>query len=223
MRLLAQKAAEYAANLRQNVAAIVLDIFERHADAPGREEISGILDGYIVNLLETGDFRGVVDLVAMKAYVWENEQDGTKFETVDIPDDMMDLAKSAHDRLFEAVAETDEVLTEKFLEGKEITEAELWAAARRATIGFKLVPVFCGSAFKNKGVQPLLDAVVALLPSPLDMPDVIGLSADDNEEQITRQRTPEEPFSGIVFKIVSDPFVGSVCYVRIYSGVLKSG
>jgi elongation factor G len=134
-----------------------------------------------------------------------------------------DDAQFAREMLIEALAETDDGLAEKFLEGKEMSEAELIAAARAATISFKIVPTFCGSAFKNKGVQPLLDAVIRYLPSPLDLDDVEGLSADDKETPMTRKRTPEEAFSATVFKIVTDPFVGQLSYARIYSGVLESG
>ena len=175
--------------------------------------------------LEDG-FAGVVDLVAMKALIWDDAVDadkGTHFKTVAIPAELEDEARAAREKLVEAVAETDEALTEKFLEGKPISEAEIWAAARKASIEFKFVPVFCGSAFKNKGIQPLLDAVVALLPSPLDMPDVEGLSADDKEQEMSRKRLPSEPFSAIAFKIMSDPFVGQVAFLRIYSGSVEVG
>ena len=169
-------------------------------------------------------FKGVVDLVAMKAMIWEDgDTGGTKFSVTDIPEDMLDEVAEARETLVERVAETDEALTLKFLEGQAIEPDELWRAARAATIGFQIVPVFCGSAFKNKGIQPLLDAVVALLPSPIDLPPVDGLSADENERPMTRKRLPEEPFSGMVFKIVSDPFVGQLAYMRIYSGVLEAG
>lgn len=170
-------------------------------------------------------FRGVVDLIAMKAYLWDDAIDptGLKFEVSEIPADLADDAILAREYLVEKVAETDEALTEMFLEGREIPEAELWRAARRATIDFKIVPVFCGSAFKNKGVQPLIDAICALLPSPVDLPDVQGLSADDKEQVLTRKRDSDAPFSGLVFKIVSDPFVGQLSFVRVYSGVLEVG
>ncbi len=173
---------------------------------------------------EEDAFKGVVDLVAMKAMIWEDgDTSGTKFSVTDIPEDMLDEVSQARDTLVERVAETDEALTLKFLEGQAIEPEELWKAARAATIGFQIVPVFCGSAFKNKGIQPLLDAVVALLPSPIDLPPVNGLSADESERPMTRKRLPEEPFSGMVFKIVSDPFVGQLAYMRIYSGVLEAG
>jgi len=171
------------------------------------------------------NFAGLVDLISRKAMVWHDEDDskGQKYDVIPVPADMVDDVELAREQLIETIAGTDEALTEKYLEGAEISEAELWAAARRATIGFKFVPVFGGSAFKNKGIQPLLDAVVALLPSPLDLPDVEGLSADDKELSISRKRTSEEPMSGLVFKIVSDPFVGQLAYARLYSGTIEVG
>jgi len=167
-------------------------------------------------------FVGVIDIVKMKAYTWEGEEGGS-YLTNDIPAEFKDDADYAREMLVEALAETSDTLAEKYLEGEEISEAELMKAARDATIGFKIVPTFCGSAFKNKGVQTLMDAVINYLPSPLDLPDVEGLSADDKEVPMTRKRTPEEPFSATVFKIVADPFVGQLCYARIYSGVLETG
>lgn len=171
------------------------------------------------------DFHGVIDLVAMQAITWppENEAHGQNFSLGPIPEELQAEAQAARDFLIEQVAETDEALTEKFLEGAPISNQELWAAARKATIGFKFVPVFCGSAFKNKGIQPLLDAVVALLPSPLDLPDVEGMSADDKETHLKRRRVADEPFSALVFKIVSDPFVGQLAYARVYSGMVDTG
>jgi elongation factor G len=168
-------------------------------------------------------FRGVVDLISMKALVWHGEDQGQSYTTEEIPAELTSRAKEARDFLVEKVAETDEALTGKFLEGQEISEKELIAAARAATISFKIVPVFCGSAFKNKGIQPLLDAVVRYLPSPVDLPAVDGFSADDDEKPISRQRNDEEPFSAIVFKIVTDPYVGQLAYARIYSGTLEVG
>ena len=171
------------------------------------------------------NFIGMVDLISRKAMVWhdDDESKGQKFELGVIPADMVDDVELAREQLIETVAGTDEALTLKYLEGEPISEEELWAAARQATISFKFVPVFCGSAFKNKGIQPLLDAVVALLPSPLDLPDVEGLSADDKEVLIKRKRLVEEPMSGLVFKIVSDTFVGQLAYVRLYSGSIEVG
>jgi elongation factor G len=168
-------------------------------------------------------FRGVVDLISMKALVWPGDDQGQAYNLEEIPADLVDKAKEARDHLVEKIAETDEKLIEKFLEGKEISEAELIAAARAATISFKFVPVFCGSAFKNKGIQPLLDAVVRYLPSPIDIADVEGFSADDDEKPVKRKRSDEEPFSAIVFKIVTDPYVGQLAYARIYSGSIDVG
>jgi elongation factor G len=169
-------------------------------------------------------FAGVIDLVHMQALTWSGgDESGATFATGPIPKELEDDARAAREFLVEKVAETDEALTEKFLEGQAIAPEEILRAARKATLAFQIVPVFCGSAFKNKGIQPLLDAVLALLPSPLDMPEMEGLSADDKEVPMTRKRLPEEPMSGLVFKIVSDPFVGQVTYVRLYSGVLEAG
>ena len=170
------------------------------------------------------DFRGIVDLIEMKAWIWTDDANkGSTYEIGAIPDDLIEAAQAARDQLVERIAETDEDLTECFLEGRDISTAQLWAAARRATIGFKFVPVFCGSAFKNKGIQPLLDAITLLLPSPLDLPDMEGLSADDKEIVMHRKRLPDAAMSGLVFKIVSDPFVGQLAYVRMYSGTLDVG
>ena len=169
-------------------------------------------------------FSGVIDLVRMKALVWgPGEVKGDKWDETEIPAELKDDATLARENLIEQIANTDDALAEKFLGGETITEAELKAAARRATIGFKLVPIFCGSAFKNKGVQPLLDAVLDYLPSPLDLPDVIGMDIEDEEKQITRKRLPDQPFSGLAFKIMSDPFVGQLTYVRVYSGSISVG
>ena len=169
------------------------------------------------------NFTGVIDLVTMKAMVWQNENLGVDFDLLDIPDDLRDDAELAREQLIEAIADYDESLMEAFLEGNEISEEDIKRAARRACIDLKVVPVFCGSAFRNKGVQPLLDAVLNYLPSPLDLADVEGFTDDDREKRITRKRLPEEPMSMLAFKIQSDPYVGQVTYVRLYSGVLKVG
>lgn len=168
-------------------------------------------------------FRGVVDLFSMKALLWKGDDAGQEYTTEEIPDDLRDQAQAARDLMVEKIAETDEKLIEKFLEGQEISEAELIAAARAATISFKFVPVFCGSAFKNKGIQPLLDAILRFLPSPVDLEDVQGFSADEDEKPMSRKRNDEEPFSAIVFKIVTDPYVGQLAYARIYSGSIDVG
>jgi elongation factor G len=169
-------------------------------------------------------FSGVVDLMTMKALVWDQERhEGNDYRVVEIPDDMAIESQRARELLVERISETDEALTEKFLMGETISIDELKKAARAATLNFQLVPVFCGSAFKNKGVQPLMDAILDYLPAPLDLGSIEGMSADDKEQTLTRERTLEEPFAAIMFKIVSDPFVGQLVYARIYSGVMESG
>ncbi len=168
-------------------------------------------------------FKGVVDLVKMKARIWRDETLGAKYDDVDIPADLAEKAKEYRDKLIEAVAETEDVLMEKYIEGQPISEAELVAGIRRATIAQKIFPVICGSSFKNKGVQNLLDAVCAYLPSPLDIPAVKGVNPDNPEEHLERKADDKEPFSALVFKIMTDPFVGQLCFIRIYSGKLNAG
>eukprot|EP00850_Spirogloea_muscicola_P005652 SM000026S08901 [mRNA] locus=s26:305409:309416:- [translate_table: standard] len=169
-------------------------------------------------------FQGVVDLVKMKAIVWSGEELGAKFEYKDIPADLADQAAEYRAALVEAAVELDDAAMEAFLmEGQEPPEAELKKLVRIGTIGARFVPVLCGSAFKNKGVQPLLDAVVDYLPSPLDVPPMQGTDMDDAEKVVERKPSDEEPFSGLAFKIMTDPFVGSLTFVRVYSGVLTAG
>lgn len=169
-------------------------------------------------------FSGVIDLVRMKALVWgPGDTKGDKWEETAIPADLADDAALARDFLIEQVANADDALAEKYLNGEDISEAELKAAARRGAIDFKFVPVFCGSAFKNKGVQPLLDAVIDYLPSPIDLPSVAGMDVNDEEKLLTRKRVPEDYFAGLAFKIMSDPFVGQLTYVRVYSGKISVG
>ena len=167
-------------------------------------------------------FSGVVDLVAMKARVWKDDSLGAEYDDVDIPAHLLDEAKLYHDQLVEAVSESDDALFEKFVEGKPITEAELRAGVRKATIAMKIFPVVCGTAFKNKGVQNLLDAVVDYLPSPLDVPPMEGSDIDDKEKKLVRKPDDNEPFSALVFKIMTDPFVGQLAFVRVYSGKLNA-
>ncbi len=166
-------------------------------------------------------FRGVIDLFDMKALVFSDEL-GAKPTLEDIPADLLSAAQDARAIMIERIAETDDELTLKFLEVEEITNDELMVALRRATIAGKLVPVLCGTALRNKGVQPLLNAVVRYLPSPLDVPPVIGINPDSGE-QVIRHADPKEPFSALVFKIVTDPYVGRLAYVRVYSGTLEAG
>ena len=168
-------------------------------------------------------FKGVIDLVTMKARLWRDETLGAKFDDVEIPAELLEKAQEYREKLIEAASETDDVLMEKFIEGKSITQAELKAGIRKATIAQKIFPVICGSSFKNKGVQNLLDAVRDYLPSPLDIPPVKGHAVDNPEEIVMRKPDDNEPFSALVFKIMTDPFVGQLCFIRIYSGKLNAG
>jgi elongation factor G len=170
-------------------------------------------------------FRGVVDLVEMKARVWKSESDqsGLVFETLDIPDELKDDAHAAREKLIEAVSEEDDRLMEKYLSGEPITEAELKAGIRKACIQMKIFPVVCGSAFKNKGVQTLLDAVTDYLPSPLDIPATVGFEVGDKEKTLERKAEAKDPFCALAFKIATDPFVGQLTYFRVYSGKLDAG
>ena len=168
-------------------------------------------------------FKGVVDLVTMEARIWRDETLGAEYDDVDIPADLVERAREYREKLIEAVAETDDVLFEKFVEGQSITEQELIAGIRKATIAQKIFPVICGSSFKNKGVQNLLDAVCAYLPSPVDIPPVKGTEIDDPAVPLERKASDSEPFSALVFKIMTDPFVGQLCFVRVYSGKLATG
>src|SRR5665213_773789 len=168
-------------------------------------------------------FKGIVDLVKMNARVWQDDSLGAKYDDVEIPADMLDEAKEYREKLVEAVSESDEVLFTKFVEGIAITEDELRAGIRKATIAQKIFPVVCGTAFKNKGVQNMLDAVVDYLPSPLDVPPMEGTDVDDKEKKIIRRPDDNEPFSALVFKIMTDPFVGQLAFIRVYSGKLNAG
>jgi elongation factor G len=168
-------------------------------------------------------FKGVVDLVTMKARVWLDETLGADFNEIEIPAELAEQAKEYHEKLVEAVAESDDHLFAKFVEGQPVTEAELRAGIRKATILEKIFPVVCGTAFKNKGVQNLLDAVVDYLPSPLDIPPVEGTEVDDTSKKVIRKAEDSEPFSALVFKIMTDPFVGQLAFIRVYSGKLGAG
>lgn len=167
------------------------------------------------------DFRGIIDLIKMKAEIYTNDL-GTDILEEDIPAEYLDQAQEYREKLVEAVAETDEELMMKYLEGEEITNEELKAGIRKATINVEFFPVLCGSAFKNKGVQLMLDAVIDYLPSPLDIPAIKGVNPDTDEEE-TRPASDEEPFAALAFKIMTDPFVGRLTFFRVYSGVLQSG
>jgi len=167
-------------------------------------------------------FAGVIDLLTRRAYFWEDHQAATEPDIKDIPEEFQTEVESLRAELVESIAETDDVLMEKFLNSQEIAVDELKAALRRAVIDYKLVPVYAGSSLKNTGIQPLLDAVIEYLPSPLDIDHISGLKPG-TEEVIERKLTPEEKFCGLAFKIQTDPHVGKLTYFRIYSGVLKSG
>lgn len=166
-------------------------------------------------------FRGIVDLVEMKAHVYVDDL-GNVDEVVDIPEEIKDEVMAARELMIEKIAETDEELTLKYLEGEEITVDELKAALRRACINVELIPVLCGSSFKNKGVQPLLDAICDYLPSPADLPPVEGVNPETGETEV-RELHDDQPFSGLAFKIMADPYVGKLTFFRVYSGTLKAG
>ena len=169
-------------------------------------------------------FTGMIDLISQHFHSWplDAEKD-SETELKEVPADLVDEVKKRREELIEAIVDYDESLMEKYLEGVELSSEELWAAARKATIALDLVPVFCGSAFKNKGVQPLLDAVLKLLPSPADLEDVQGFNPHKTELQLSRKRTKDDSFSAISFKIATDPFVGQLAFTRIYSGIMKVG
>jgi len=166
-------------------------------------------------------FEGVIDLVKMKGIIWDDASQGVKFQYVDIPAAMQDEAQKWHDKMVEKAAEANETLLEKYLSGEALTEAEIKEGLRARTIANEIVPMLCGSAFKNKGVQAMLDAVIDYMPSPVDVPAIKGHDQRDNE--IERHPTDNEPFSALAFKIMTDPFVGQLVFFRVYSGVVKSG
>ncbi|AKM32013.1 translation elongation factor G [Pandoraea faecigallinarum] len=167
------------------------------------------------------NFQGVVDLVKMKGIVWDEASKGVKFDYVDIPDNLKETAQTWHDRMIEAAAEASEELLEKYLGGEPLTEEEIKGGLRKRTVAGEIVPMLCGTAFKNKGVQAMLDAVIEYLPSPVDVPAIAGHDEDDNE--IERHPSDDEPFSALAFKIMTDPFVGQLIFFRVYSGVIESG
>ena len=169
------------------------------------------------------DFKGIIDLVRMKAVVWKEETLGAKFSDEEIPSDMIDEANKYREKLVETVVELDDEIMEKYLDGSTPSEDEIKNLIRKGTIASKFVPVLCGSAFKNKGVQPMLDAVVDFLPSPLDVPAIKGVKYQKEDEAITRKSSDSEPFSALAFKIMNDPFVGSLTFMRVYSGKIEAG
>ena len=168
-------------------------------------------------------FEGVVDLITGKATVFDKASKGAEFNVIDVPANLQDLYESQRAILLDAVAEEDEALLEKYLNGEELTIDEVHSCIRKATIRQSIVPVLCGSAFRNMGVQPLLDAVVAYLPSPLDIEQMQGINPDKEDEQITCNSTDDEPLAGLVFKLFSDPYIGHLAFFRIYSGCIESG
>lgn len=167
------------------------------------------------------NFTGVIDLIKKKAIQWDDDTKGMTFKYIDIPEEMSSLCEDYRSKIIEAAAEANEELMEKYLDGKEFTDEEIKSAIRQRAINNEIVPVFCGSAFKNKGVQAVLDAVIEYLPAPVDIPDIHGVDEDGNK--VYRKTSLEEPFSALAFKIATDPFVGALTYFRTYSGKLKTG
>jgi elongation factor G len=176
-----------------------------------------------LNIGQEASFKGVIDLFEMKAIVWLDESLGADFEIQEIPEKLMKKATAFRNQMVETIVENDDDLLHKYMEGETITPAELRAALRKSVIALKVFPVMCGSAFKNKGVQPLLDAVVDYLPSPCDIPPVTGHDPDHPDTPVERKALDSEPFSALAFKIMTDPFVGQLTFIRVYSGQLKTG
>ena len=174
-----------------------------------------------LNIGEAGDFRGIIDLLTMKAELYKDDM-GQQIEITDIPAEFKDKAQKLHDEMVERIVETNDALLERYFEGDEISIDELKKAIRQGTIDRKFTPILCGSSYKNKGVQMLLDAMVDYLPSPLDIPPIKGINPDTGEEEI-REAKEDAPFAGLAFKIMTDPFVGGLTFFRVYSGLLKAG
>ena len=168
-------------------------------------------------------FTGVVDLVKMKAYIYDEDKLGAEYRTTDVPSELKALAEEHRDKMLEALSDVDETVMAKYLEGETPTEEEITAALRSGTISNQITPVICGSAFKNKGVQQLLDAIVDFLPSPLDVVEIQGMKPGDPDTIITRKASADEPLSALAFKVATDPFVGQLTFVRVYSGKMKAG
>ena len=167
-------------------------------------------------------FKGVVDLIKMKSILWNESDNGATFVYGEIPEELQDTAVEWRERMVEAAAESDEILMDRYLEEGELSEDDIRAGLRKRTIALEVIPMLCGSAFKNKGVQAMLDAVIDYLPSPIDVPPIKGLDAD-TDQPVERKSSDDEPFSALAFKIMTDPFVGTLTFVRVYSGVLNSG
>ncbi len=168
------------------------------------------------------NFQGIVDLVRMKAMIYEDDL-GTRSGETEIPENMIDLAAEYRDKLIESLADTDEDIMNKYLEGEEVSAEEITKAIRKATVAVEITPVLCGTSYKNKGVQPLLDAVVNYLPSPMEVPPITGINPDDEDKELVRKPGDEEPFAALAFKIMTDPYVGKLTFFRVYSGTLESG
>jgi elongation factor G len=194
-----------------------------HAIETIRKRLSARPVAVQIPIGQEANFKGVIDLIEMRAILWHDEAMGAKYEVEEIPAAMLKKAEAFRVQLVESVAETDDAMLHQFLEGETPTAEELRAALRRATIAMQLFPVLCGTAFKNKGVQTLLDAVVDYLPSPLDIPPMQGLNPDNIEEKLARPPDDNGPFAALGFKIMTDPFVGQLTFIRLYSGVLKTG
>ncbi|MEE4184632.1 MAG: GTP-binding protein, partial [Gammaproteobacteria bacterium] len=175
-----------------------------------------------LNIGAEDSFRGVIDLIAMRAIYWSEENMGTEFELAEIPAELRDQAQSMRESILEAAAEGSEQLLERYLDTGDLSEADIRAGLRARTLANEIVPVLCGSAFKNKGVQTLLDAVLDYLPAPTDVPAIAGVGPD-GETEIERHADDSEPFAALAFKIANDPFVGSLTFFRVYSGTMKSG
>jgi len=169
------------------------------------------------------DFKGVVDLIKMKAIIWDEESRGMDYKEQEIPADLVELAEEWREKMVEAAAEADDVLMEKYLEGEALTIDEIKGGIRKRTLANEITPMMCGSAFKNKGVQAMLDAVIEYMPSPSDVPPITGILDDKDETEAERPSTDDAPFAALAFKIATDPFVGTLTFFRVYSGVLNSG
>jgi elongation factor G len=167
-------------------------------------------------------FTGVIDLVEMKAIIWDDESLGANFKVTEIPESELDLAVEYREKMIEELSSNDDSLMEKYLAGEELTVAEIRTAIRNSTINIKICPVICGSAFKNKGVQNLLDAVIDYMPAPTDIPPITGV-VEGSDEPVVRESSDDAPFSALAFKIMTDPFVGQLCFFRVYSGVISAG
>ena len=176
-----------------------------------------------INIGAEENFQGQVDLIRMKALIWNEADQGMTYQEADIPDDLLSLAQEWREKLVEAAAEASEELTEKYLEGEELSEEEIKAALRQRTLANEIVPVCCGTAFKNKGVPAVLDAVIDYLPSPVEVKSIQGILDDGKDTPAERHSSDDEPFSALAFKIATDPFVGTLTFIRVYSGVLTSG